>query len=58
MLPNNILFFLILRLSNKPYLIWLLTTPPHLKYAATLPYNLSLLACFADINFSQGSVAT
>jgi len=20
------------RLSNKPFLIWLLTTPPHLKY--------------------------
>ena len=54
----NILIFLTLRLSNKPYLIWLLTTPPHLKYAATLPCNLSLLACFADINVSQGSVAT
>jgi len=24
------------RLSNKPFLIWLLITPPHLKYAATL----------------------
>jgi len=35
-----------------------LTTPPHLKYAATLPYKLSLIACFADINVSQGSVAT
>jgi len=46
------------RLSNKPFLIWLLTTPPHLKYAATLPCNLSLRACFADINVSQGSVAT
>ena len=45
-------------LSNKPFLIWLLTTPPHLKYAATLPYNLTLMACFADINVSQGSVAT
>jgi len=50
--------FLILRLSNKPFLIWLLTTPPRLKYAATLSYNLSLMACFADINVSQGSVAT
>jgi len=46
------------RLSNKPFLIWLLTTPPYLKYAATLPCNLSLLACFADISVSQGSVAT
>ena len=45
------------RLSNKPFLIWLLTTPPHLKYAATLPCNLSLWACFADINVSQGSIA-
>jgi len=34
-----------------------LTTPPHLKYAATLPCNLSLSACSAD-NVSQGSVAT
>ena len=45
-------------LSNKPFLIWLLTTPPHLKYVATLPCNLLLTACFADINVSQGSVAT
>jgi len=35
------------RRSNKPFLIWLLTTPTHLKYAATLPCNLSLRACFA-----------
>ena len=46
------------RLSNEPILIWLLTTPPHLKYAATLLCNLSLMACFADINVSQGCVAT
>jgi len=48
------------RLSNKHFLIWLLTTLPHLKYVATLPCNLSfvLMACFADINVSQGSVAT
>jgi len=46
------------RLSNKPFLIWLLTTPPHLKYVATLPCNLPLMACFADVNVSQGSVAT
>jgi len=35
------------RLSNKPFLIWLLITPPHLKYVATLACNLSLLACFS-----------
>ena len=36
----------------------LLTTPPHLKYAATLPRNLPSMACFADVIVSQGSVAT
>ena len=51
-------FFFHVRLTNKPFLICLLTTPPYLKYAATLPGNLSLMACFADINVSQGSVAT
>jgi len=58
-LPNIHRFkiFVTHRLSNEPFLIWL-TIPPHLKYAATLPCNLSLMACFADINVSQGSVAT
>jgi len=42
-------------LSNKPFLIWLLTIPPHLKYVATLPCNLSIIACFRHI--SQGGVA-
>jgi len=60
-LPNRpyspILFFSTYRLSNKPFLIWLLTKP-HLKYVATLPCNLLLMACFGDINVSQGSVAT
>ena len=36
------------RLSDKPFLIWLLKTPPDLKYVATLPCNLSLVAYFAD----------
>ena len=45
-------------LSNKPFLIWLLATAPDLKYVATLPCNLSLMACVADINVSQDSVAT
>ena len=51
-------FFFTRRLSSKPFLIWLLTTPPYLEYVATLPCNLLLMACFADINVSQGSVAT
>ena len=46
------------KLSSKPFLIWLLTTPPHLKHVATVPRNLSLMAWFADINVSQGSAAT
>ena len=58
-LPNiHRFYFFAYRLSNKPFLIWLLTTPSHLKYVATLPCKLSLMACFADINVSQGSVAT
>jgi len=42
------------RLSKKPFLIWLLTTPPYLRCVATLPCKVSLLACFTDINISQG----
>ena len=34
------------------------TDTTHHKYLATLPYNSSLTACSADINVSQGSVAT
>jgi len=41
--------------SLTPYV---LTTPPHLKYVATLHCNLLLMACFGDINVSRGSVAT
>jgi len=58
---SPILKFFTRRLSNKPFLIRLLTTPPHFKYAATLPCNSSLTACYADINvnsYTQGSVAT
>ena len=50
---SPIIIFFTLRLSNKPQLIWLLTTPPPLKYAVTLGCNLSLMACFADINVSH-----
>ena len=46
------------RLSNKFFLIYLLTSSPYLKYVATLTCNFSLMACFADIIVSQGSVAT
>ena len=47
------------RLGNKPFLIWLLTTPSHLKYVAALACTLSLIACFLILMFfSQGSMAT
>jgi len=39
------------RLSNRMLLIWLLTTPPHLKYVATQPCNVSLIACFLTLIF-------
>jgi len=59
LLPNIHRFKIIsLTLSNKHFLIWLLSTPPHLKYVATPPFNLSLVACFAETDDSQGSVAT
>ena len=59
-LPNirRFKFFFTRTLSNEPFLIWLLTTPPHLKYVATLPCDLSLMARSADINVLQGTVAT
>jgi len=34
------------RLINKHLLIRLLTTPPHLKYVATLPCIFLVIACF------------
>ena len=36
----------------------IVNNPTPLKHVDTLPCNLSLMACFADINVSQGSVAT
>ena len=48
-------FFFTHGLSNKPFLICLLTTPPHFRYVIKLPCN---LARSVDINVSQGSVAT
>jgi len=35
--------------SNKPFLIWLLTTTPHLECVATLPCYLPLTACFLTL---------
>jgi len=54
-LPN---IYRLKKLRNKPFLIWLLTTPPHLKYVATIHCSLWLIDCFADTDVSQGSVAT
>ena len=39
--------------SNKPFLMWLLTIPPHLEYVATLFCNLSLIACFLTLLFHE-----
>ena len=55
---SPILIFFTRRLNNKPFLICLLITHHTLNNVATLPCNLSSMACFADISVSQGSVAT
>ena len=34
-------------------LIYLLATPPHFKYVATLPCNLSFIACFLTLVFHK-----
>ena len=52
---HRFLIFFTHGLSNKPFLICLLTTPPHFIYVIKLPCN---LARSVDINVSQGSVAT
>ena len=40
------------RLSNEPFVIWLLTTPPHhVLLHATLPCNLSAITCFLTLLF-------
>ena len=41
---------------SKPFSIWLLITlpmPPYLKYVATLPCNLSLIACLLTLVFHK-----
>jgi len=50
---SPILFFFIHRLSNKSCLIWLLTTPTHVKYVPTLPCNLSLMAFLLTLMFHK-----
>ena len=55
---SPMLIFFTRKLINKPFSSWLIKILPHLKYVATLPCNLSLMACFADINVSPGIVAT
>jgi len=49
------------RLSNKLFLIWLLMTPPYLKYITTVLCNLSLitalvscLQCFDAVGWGAG----
>ena len=39
--------------SNTPFLFWLLTIPPHLKYVATLPCNLSLRLVLLTLMFHK-----
>jgi len=39
--------------TRQPILIWLLTTSPHLKFAATLPCNLSSIAYFMTLMFHK-----
>ena len=48
-----LMFFFTDRLSNKPFLIWLLTTLPYLKHVATVPCNSSLIACFLTLMFHK-----
>ena len=40
-------------LSNKPFLVWLLTTQSDLKYVAIVPCNLSLTVCFLTLVFHK-----
>ena len=51
-------FFFTDRRSNKPFLIWSLTTQPHRKYVAVLPSNLSLIACFLTLMFHKAHLYT
>ena len=48
-----LIFFSLADCSNKPFLIWLLKIPPHLKYVATLPCNSSLIACSLTLMFHK-----
>ena len=46
-------FFFTHKLSNKAFLTWLLTTPPRLKYAATLRCILSLRLALLTFMFHK-----
>jgi len=53
-LPNiHRFYFFTETLSNKRFLICLLTTLPHLKYVATLPCSVSSFACFLPLMFHK-----
>jgi len=41
------------RTCNKPFLMLLLTTLPHLEYVATLLCNLLLITCFLTLLFHK-----
>ena len=50
--PNRLRNFFTRTFSGKFAVKRIAKIPPHLKCVATLPCNLSLMACFADINVS------
>ena len=53
-LPNvHRLIFFTRILSDKSFLIWFSTTSPQLKCVATLPCNLSLIACVLTLIFRK-----
>ena len=49
------MFLFTFKLSNKPFLTWLLTTTPQLKYAATLPCEILMSAKQAIIDKFQAA---
>ena len=50
---SPILIFFTGRLSNKAFLIYLLTTAQPLKYVATLPCDVSLIVGFQTLMFHK-----
>jgi len=47
------IFFSLADSANLVFLSWFLIIPPHLEYVATLPCNLSLVACFLTLIFNK-----